>query len=162
MLFKVLTGGSYNAGKGGNPRAREMQTVSERKRMLANIPDNIMIGDEDDVYRYVMSLPEGPAKRLAVSELATEREAMPYWYGDEVPRDPTLKSTSSWVHDIQYNPRTKILSMDGYSVGGVEPEVAAAVLNGEYSTGNGSVGRSLINLWRLKGWGANSGLPPLK
>ena len=162
MLFRVLTGAGYshNSGASGNPLARQMQTLSERRMNYPDIPDNILIGDEDDVYDYIMSMPPGPDREVALLELARERSKPQYWYGEDTPRDPILRSSSSWVNDIQYNPRTQVLTMDGYSVGGVTPDEAGAVLNGQYSTGNGSVGRSLINLWRLKGTGKNHLLHP--
>lgn len=164
MIFTVLTGGgSFNAGQTGNPLAREMQKLSDRRAMLPDVPDNIIVGDEGDLYRYAMSLPAGPLQDRVLEEVANEQSNPKYWYGQDTPRDPSLASSSSWVDDIQYNPRTRTLVTGGgrYSVGGVDPETAAAVLNGHYSTGNGSVGRSLINLWRLKGWGKNSGKGPL-
>lgn len=162
MLFRVLTGAGFghNSASSGNPNARDMQTISERRMIYPNIPDNVLVGDEDNVYDYIMSMPPGPDREVALLELARERAKPEYWYGEDQPRDPILRSSSSWVNDIQYNPRTQILTMDGYSVGGVSPDEASAVLNGQYSTGNGSVGRSLINLWRLKGTGKNHLLHP--
>lgn len=163
MLFRVLTGAGYggNSGAAGNHLAREMQTLSERRLMYPDIPDNVLIGDENNVYDYIMSMPEGPDKEIALAELSNEMSKPQYWYGEDVPRDNTLRSSSSWVSDIDYDPRTRTFKSGNYEVYGVEPEVAAAVLNGTYSSGNGSVGRSLINLWRLKGWGKNSGKGPL-
>lgn len=162
MLFRVLTGAGYthNSGAAGNPLARQMQTLSERRMNYPDIPDNILVGDEDDVYDYIMSMPPGPDREVALLELAQERAKPQYWYGEDQPRDPILRSSSSWVGDIEYDPRTGTLSTGGYDVYGVEPEVAAKVLSGQYSTGNGSVGRSLINLWRLKGHGINHQLHP--
>lgn len=158
MLFRVLTSpaGYENSGKTGPSQAREMQTLSDRRRFYPDIPDNIIIGDEDNVYDYIMSMPEGPDKDIALAELYNERTDPRYWYGEEEPRK-FVRSTSSWVGDINYDPRTRTLSTGGYDVYGVEPEVAAQVLEGNYATGHGSVGRSLINLWRLKGFGKNAG-----
>ena len=164
MLFTVLTGaGSHNTGQTGSPfLAREMQRLSDRRAMLPSIPDAVIQSDEQNLYDYVMSMPEGPAKDIAIEELMQERAKPEYWYGESRPREPTLASSSSWVEDIYYDPKNKLLTMGGrYPVYGVEPDEVAAVLNGNYSTGNGSVGRSLINLWRLKGWGKNMGKGPL-
>lgn len=162
MLFRVLTGAGYghNSGASGNPLARQMQTLSERRMNYPDIPDNILVGDEDDVYDYIMSLPPGPEQEIALAELQRELEKPQYWYGEPKPRQDVV-SSSSWVGDIEYDPRTRTLSTGGYDVYGVEPEVAAKVLSGTYSSGNGSVGRSLINLWRLKGFGQNAGKGPL-
>lgn len=163
MLFKVLTspGGSYNAGQGGNPLARNMQTISERRTMLAGLPADISPEESDAfIYDAIMSMPPGPDKVKALVAYQNERNAMPYWIDERVPRDPTLKSSSSWVGDIEYDPETQILTMGGYSCPAT-PEQAAQVLNGRYLSGNGSVGRSLMNLWRTEGWGSNAGKGPL-
>ena len=163
MLFRVLTGaGTHNSGQSGNPLAREMQTLSDRQMVLRSLPYDIQQASEDNLYDYVMSMPPGPDREIALLELANERSKPQYWYGNDKPRDPSLRSSSSWVGDIEYDPSTEELSMGGYTVFGVTPKEAAQVLNGNYSTGNGSVGRSLINLWRLKGWGEQQGKPPLK
>ena len=162
MLFRVLTGAGFggNSAQSGNAKARDMQTLSERRMNYPNIPDNILVGDEDNVYDYIMSMPPGPDREVALLELAQERAKPQYWYGEDQPRDPILRSSSSWVGDIEYDPRTGTLSTGGYDVYGVTPDIAAKVLNGQYASGNGSVGRSLINLWRLKGHGINHQLHP--
>ena len=162
MLFRVLTGAGlgHNAGAGGNNNARDMQTLSERRSVLSSLPYEYQQADEDSMYEYVMSMPPGPDREVALLELANERSKPQYWYGEDKPRDPILTSSSSWVHDIQYDPSTEELSMDGYTVYGVTPEDAAKVLRGRYLSGNGSVGRSLINLWRTKGFGINNQLHP--
>lgn len=160
MLFNVLRGASYNGGQSGNPLARDMQSLSQRKSWLPTLPNSWVEDlDERELYQAVMEMPEGPLKDQAYIELMNERSRPQYWYGDTQPRQGVV-SSSSWVGPIQYDPVTEVLTMDGYSVQNVSPEEASAVLNGRYSTGNGSVGRSLINLWRLKGTGINNQLHP--
>lgn len=163
MLFKVLTSpnGSYNVGQGGNPNARSLQRLSERRQLLAGLPASIPIEESDEfIYDAIMSMPPGPDKVRAIVAYQNERNAMPYWYGDEAPRDPTLKSSSSWVGDIEYDPKTEILRMGNYECPAT-PYEAEQVLNGKYLSGHGSVGRSLMNLWRTRGWGKNNSKGPL-
>lgn len=158
MLFNVLRGASYNGNASGNALARDMQTLSYRKSLLPSLPVHWVEDlDERELYQTVMSMPEGPLKEQAYIELMNERSRPQYWYGDTQPRQNTV-SSSSWVGPIQYDPTTQVLTMNGYVVQGVTPEDASAVLNGTYSTGQGSVGRSLINLWRLKGTGKNAAI----
>jgi hypothetical protein len=159
MLFRVLTGAGYggNSGATGNREARVIQPLSERRMMLSSIPDSVVEADEDNLYNYVMSMPEGPAKEIAIDEMMTERMSPKYWYGDETPRDHTLRSSSSWVGDLDYDPNTGVLRMGKYMVI-ADPADVTRVLNGNYHT-TGSVGRSLINLWRNQGFGDNYGKP---
>lgn len=159
MLFRVLTGAGYggNSGATGLKQARVMQPLSERRSMLPTIPDTVIQGDEQNLYDYVMSMPEGPVKDLAIDELMDERLNPKYWYGDETPRDHSLRSSSSWVGDLNYDPRTGVLQMGKYAVI-ADPDDVTRVLNGNYHT-YGSVGRSLINLWRNQGFGINAGKP---
>lgn len=162
MLFNVLTGAglSHNIGRSGNPLARQMQTLAYRRSLLPSLPARWVEDlDERELYEAVMSMPPGPARQQAYIELINERSRPEYWYGDTSPRDPSLKSSSSWVGSIQYDPTTKVLTANGYSVPNVEPEDAAKVLNGEYYRNDGSVGGSINNLWRVLGTGINKGKP---
>lgn len=159
MLFRVLTGAGFggNSGAAGNPEARVIQPLSERRQILTVIPNDVVEANEDELYKYVMSLPEGPYKDIAVDEMMEERMDPKYWYGDKYPRDHALRSSSSWVQDLNYNPDTGVLRMGKYSVI-ADPDDVTRVLNGNYHT-YGSVGRSLINLWRNQGSGINYGKP---
>lgn len=151
MLFNILTGPnySYNALKSGNPLARERQTQAEHDELLdpRNLPDY-----------YDLVLAGMPPAALKAAAEIREAESPKYW-NDPRPRRP-IQSSSSWVQGLQYDPISQILTMNGYSCAAT-PEDVQKILEGNYLSGNGSVGRSLMNLWRTKGTGKNSGLGAL-
>lgn len=151
MLFNILTGPnySYNALKSGNPLARERQTQAEHDELLdpRNLPDY-----------YDLVLAGMPPAALKAAAEIREAESPKYW-NDPRPRRP-IQSSSSWVQGLQYDPISQVLTMNGYACAAT-PEDVQKILEGNYLSGNGSVGRSLMNLWRTKGTGKNSGLGAL-
>ena len=151
MLFNILTGPglSYNASKSGPNFARIRQTQSEHDDLLnvKTLPNY-----------YEMLMAGVPEEMLQAAAEIREQEYPKYW-NDERPRRP-IQSSSSWVRNLQYDPISQILTMNGYSCAAT-PQDVEQILNGEYLSGNGSVGRSLMNLWRTKGTGKNSGLGAL-
>lgn len=143
MLFRVLQGEGLggNALKSGDRKAAYRQDPVQHYAMLniASLPD----------YVAVMNMPPGPAKELAVRRLKAEAElreqSVPEYWEDKLPRR-NITQSSSWVHDVEYDPLSKILTINGYSTPGIEPWQAAEIVNAP------SIGAATNNLWRrLKG-----------
>lgn len=131
MLFELLTGRglSDNSAKGGDRRATEMQTEREHADLLdiRNLPD----------YQVWKAMPPGPAKSALLMRIKLEAEEMEkgypkYWKEDKVPRR-TISQSSSWVGDINYEPRTNTAYIQMgdkvYTYPGVSPEGMARLLN---------------------------------
>lgn len=142
MLFTVLTGGG-SKGAGNNP-AVDMQT----QRMHDDLLDITKLPD----YPLVMALPPGPQKRLAMDALEAEaafnEATVPqYWLNDNKPRRQVTLG-SSWVPNIQYDPKTKVMTAFGKAYAGVEPETVAKILRGEiYVHKPGSIGSAMNKFW---------------
>lgn len=139
MLFRVLTSksGSNNAAKSGLPEAREMQSDAEHERLLDIT--------QHPRYSQIMALPNGPAKMMMYKALeaevkANEKANPKYWKTESEPRR-YLSHSSSWVGNVNYDPYSKIMTVDlggkQYSYPNVEPDGVARLLN------SGSLGKFL-------------------
>lgn len=140
MLFEVLTGGSNNGGSG--PRdAAFMQTQYEHDAMMEPVywPDLLA------QYRQALTLPPGPVRSAALEYLKSEAEsrearAPKYWYTGNTER-PKHGQTSSWVGNIDYDPRARTANIKMgdkiYTYVGVTPERMGELLTSP------SIGRML-------------------
>lgn len=109
MLFNVLTskGGTGNALKSGDRLATQRQTQAEHNKLLdiRTMPE----------YTAVMAMPPGPQRVMAIRALNAkaqllEKEFPKYW-NDEYPRR-TISQSSSWVGDIDYDPYSKVMTVN--------------------------------------------------
>ena len=106
MLFEVLRSGS-NGGGSGPEKAAYMQSPSEHTELMepSHWPE---LASE---YNAALALPPGPVKSATLEYLRSQAEAMEarypsYWYDRNTER-PKHVQTSSWVGNIQYDPRTR-------------------------------------------------------
>lgn len=135
-IFNVLTskGTIGNALKSGDRRAAERQTKLEHDKLL-----DIRTFPE---YKTVMSMPPGPQRAMAIAALNAkaqliEKEYPKYW-NDQYPRRP-ISQSSSWVGDVDYDPYSKVMSVDvggkTYSYPGQSADDVANFINSK-SLGN--------------------------
>lgn len=107
MLFEVLTGVGSNGGGTGPRDAAYMQSPSLHSELME--PD--YWPELRQAYQEALALPPGPVKTATIEYLRSQAEALEakypkYWYDRNTER-PKHGQTSSWVGNIDYNPRTK-------------------------------------------------------
>lgn len=141
MLFEVLTGGGHNNGGTGPRDAAFMQTQYEHDAMMEPVywPDLLA------QYRQALALPPGPVRSATLEYLKSEAEsrearAPKYWYTGNTER-PKHGQTSSWVGNIDYDPRARTANIQMgdkiYTYVGVSPDRMAELLTSP------SIGRML-------------------
>lgn len=106
MLFEVLRGGS-NGGGTGPEKAAYMQSATEHSQLLE--PD--AWPELQAEYDAALALPPGPVKNATINYLRGKAEELQakypsYWYDGNSER-PKHGQTSSWVGNIDYDPRTR-------------------------------------------------------
>ena len=106
MLFEVLRGGS-NGGGSGVRDAAFMQTPTQHSELM----EPSAWPELRAQYNEVLALPPGPVKSATLEYLRSQAEALEarypkYWYDRNTER-PRHVQTSSWVGNIDYDPRTR-------------------------------------------------------
>ena len=106
MIFEVLRGGS-NGGGSGPEKAAYMQTPREHSEMMEPEYWPELAAE----YNAALALPPGPVKNATINYLRSKAEELEsrypsYWY-DRNSNRPKHNQSSSWVGDIDYDPRTR-------------------------------------------------------